>query len=166
MLAEEALGIGDSSNLQRIEGHKRFGGVVFVVVVIVFVKDGQARKRPHELVALVAAIVGDGRLGRVEILGPGLGEQGRVLVGLFGRAAILFVPGRRTVRALVWVWNLVEAVIDDLALREVGEKAPGDDLGGVGACFVDALVLGGRAVVPLERPGDDWRSAHVLWEIN
>lgn len=154
MLTEEAFGIGHGSNLEGVERDERLGGILplTVAVVVVFVEDGQARDGLHELVALVAAVVGDGRFRRVDRVGPGLGEQGGVLVDLVGRApaAILLVRGGPLAVSLVG--DLVEAVVDDLALGKVGEEAPSDDLGGIGTRLVDALILGGRAVVPLEGP--------------
>lgn len=96
--------------------------------------------------------MGDGRFRRADRVGPGLGEQGGVLVDLFGLATILLILSGFAIRALAWVRDLIETVVDDFALRKVGEEAPSDNLGSIGARLVDALVRGGCAVVPLEGP--------------
>jgi hypothetical protein len=50
--------------------------------------------------------------------------------------------------------DLVEAVVDGLALGQVGEEAPGHDLAAVGAGFVQPLVLVDGGIVPLEGAAD------------
>lgn len=50
--------------------------------------------------------------------------------------------------------ELVETVVDCVALGEAGEEAPGDDLAGGGAGRVDAAVVGVEGgEVPLEGSG-------------
>lgn len=153
MLTEKTLGVGDGSNLQRVECHKRLGRILFLVAVFVFIEDSQARYGLHELVALAAAVVSDGRLGGADRVRPGVSEQGSVLVDLFGLTTMLLILSRVAIRAMPWIGNLVETVVDDFALRKVGEEAPSNNLGCIGPCLVDALVLSGCTIVPLECPG-------------
>lgn len=171
VLAQEALGVGDGGDLEGVERDEGPGRVLLVGVAVGVLGDGQAGDGLDELVPLAAAVAGDGVPRRPHRAGQGAREQRRGLVGGPRHAAVAAAPlliaaavGAGLVVVLVVVvggvvlGDLVEAVVDDLALREVGEEAPGDDLGGVGARLVDALLLGGGAVVPLEgAAGGGWR---------
>lgn len=152
MLTEEPFGICNCGDFERVQSNERLGWVLFLISVLVFIENGQARNGLHELIAFVAAVVSDGRLGRVDGVGPGMGEQGSILIDLLGLTAILLILSGCAIRAMAWIRNLVEAVIDDFPLGKMGEETPCNNLGSIGACLVDALVLGGGTVVPLERP--------------
>lgn len=65
-------------------------------------------------------------------------------------SAVLLVAASTCALGFCWVGNLIQAIVNNLALREMGKEPPRNDFGGAGTCFIETLVLAAGAVMPFE----------------
>jgi hypothetical protein len=140
MLAQEPLRIGNDSNLKRIQTLERTRAISNASTGVLGSSGRAQRELRYEVLDLRQSRAAPEAIAD----GQRPGEQRRELVALFLDAGEGRGEDRVGVDGLL-AGNLVEAVVDGVALRLAGEEAPGDDLAGVatGLAEVAVLVLGG-----------------------